>query len=1075
MSNPINSGAPRVNPVAGATVPQPTREAAPATRSAARDGVQLSRGAKLAELAQLIEETRRQLESLERAVSVLEGRGGSGATPPFVPAGPQLPPGVDLPPLPPRPAAPPRQPAASAAPAGTERVTMDAATWAGVPMDAVRHVIAGAKLENLTSQEAKVVRNALERVREIGLAVGRGERPGPYQAEMFALRHTLAEPGGAGRNGLATAGAQVIAQAETAKASLEERVATLEAKLSTDGDAATARALIDANARYSALVQIERALFSARLTGLDPAAQRTARGVVEELRTLGSQIETGAVDPVAADARVAQLRDQLLAAAPAAASTAAPAPAGPAAASARVDQAKAALRQQLAALDDKVVGGAPPETVAADRARLLAAAEALHGLGQELAAPRPAAASSAERAEQDKAQAQAAALADRLGRGEHPGALRAELYVARQSLKDPIGSKNNGAIQAAAAALRVIGQAEAANQTRREGFAAAVAGGVDPRTLDAQTTAIGRQSEDLEAMRLGIETADLRGLSPEQVTKGVGIIGQMQGIAEQVGGGADFGSQRKAYEGLVQQLQGLRQAPPAPPVAPVTPPVIPGAASQTPAGQPTSHTVKAGDYLSKIAREQLGDANRWREIVELNKAKYPSLAQNPDLIHPGWVLQLPPREGGAAAPQPAGTPPAAPQPGGAAPSGAQPGGPRPPAPQPAGTTPGVTRPPAPPPAGQRPGGARPPAPQPGGARPPAPPPAGPRPPAPQPPAPQPPVAPPAAPAVMSEKDAVMWLRTNSDPAGMVSRETVQKMPAGPAREALLKHFDTLLFGHIDGGEKGWSLLHKGDLDRLAKAVDQGQSITAFAEALTRQVIADNALQDQTGDGKVDGQDVAAFAASRRTTPAPTPRPVLTGDPRLQADLETFLAAPENRRSSVIRDTLERQPAYFEAASPAQKARVLALLVEGITTKKDRQAALKVLEMAEKRGEVLTTLHAASEARKLDHILSDLGDHSDGVRAAALLQRAGAYQDPMVWRAMDDDAVRGYAKAQGYTEPMIGLSETLGALSEEARKHMIAQLLGGNLTWEEHGMARWINQHNAEPVDIPVYNDPNQGR
>ncbi|MEB3329946.1 MAG: LysM peptidoglycan-binding domain-containing protein [Candidatus Sericytochromatia bacterium] len=357
-------------------------------------------------------------------------------------------------------------------------------------------------------------------------------------------------------------------------------------------------------------------------------------------------------------------------------------PAGQGLAVARLDRAKAALREQLTVLDGQIVEGAAPETVAADRARLLTAAEALEALGQDLLAPRPAPASARERAELEKALAQVAALADRLGQGEHPGALRPQLYVARQGLKDPVGSQHNGAIQAAAAALGVIGQAEADLQAQRSGLAAAVAGGIDPRTLDLRVAALGRQAEDLEVVRLGIEGAGLDGLTPEQVARGVALIGQLQGVAQAVAGGQDLGVRRQEHEDLVQQLRALRQppaavapalGPPAPPAsqepAAAVPPAGPasqepaaaappaGPASQEPAAavppaDPASqgaaaYVVRPGEHLSKIAREQLGDGNRWREIVALNQARYPGLAQNPDLIHPGWTLQLPPREGEA--------------------------------------------------------------------------------------------------------------------------------------------------------------------------------------------------------------------------------------------------------------------------------------------------------------------------------------------------------------------------------------------------------------------------------------------
>ena len=53
------------------------------------------------------------------------------------------------------------------------------------------------------------------------------------------------------------------------------------------------------------------------------------------------------------------------------------------------------------------------------------------------------------------------------------------------------------------------------------------------------------------------------------------------------------------------------------------------------------HTVKSGDSLWRIAQQLLGDGNRYREIIEANKAKYPSLEKNPDLIFAGWVLEVP--------------------------------------------------------------------------------------------------------------------------------------------------------------------------------------------------------------------------------------------------------------------------------------------------------------------------------------------------------------------------------------------------------------------------------------------------
>lgn len=53
--------------------------------------------------------------------------------------------------------------------------------------------------------------------------------------------------------------------------------------------------------------------------------------------------------------------------------------------------------------------------------------------------------------------------------------------------------------------------------------------------------------------------------------------------------------------------------------------------------EPSTYTVLPGDSLSAIARDQLGDADRWPELVDLN----PVVADDPDLIYAGTVLRLP--------------------------------------------------------------------------------------------------------------------------------------------------------------------------------------------------------------------------------------------------------------------------------------------------------------------------------------------------------------------------------------------------------------------------------------------------
>lgn len=50
------------------------------------------------------------------------------------------------------------------------------------------------------------------------------------------------------------------------------------------------------------------------------------------------------------------------------------------------------------------------------------------------------------------------------------------------------------------------------------------------------------------------------------------------------------------------------------------------------------YTVKKGDYLSKIAKEVYGKANKYDVIFEANKP----MLKDPNLIYPGQVLVIPP-------------------------------------------------------------------------------------------------------------------------------------------------------------------------------------------------------------------------------------------------------------------------------------------------------------------------------------------------------------------------------------------------------------------------------------------------
>ena len=62
-----------------------------------------------------------------------------------------------------------------------------------------------------------------------------------------------------------------------------------------------------------------------------------------------------------------------------------------------------------------------------------------------------------------------------------------------------------------------------------------------------------------------------------------------------------------------------------------------GSSTTAPSDQQRTITVQAGDSLSKIAKRELGDAEKWHAIYAANR----DTIKNPDLIHPGQVLNLP--------------------------------------------------------------------------------------------------------------------------------------------------------------------------------------------------------------------------------------------------------------------------------------------------------------------------------------------------------------------------------------------------------------------------------------------------
>ena len=62
-----------------------------------------------------------------------------------------------------------------------------------------------------------------------------------------------------------------------------------------------------------------------------------------------------------------------------------------------------------------------------------------------------------------------------------------------------------------------------------------------------------------------------------------------------------------------------------------------GGAPAAASGQMRTHTVKAGETLSKIAKDELGSAGAYMKIFEANKDQL----QDPNMIKPGQVLRIP--------------------------------------------------------------------------------------------------------------------------------------------------------------------------------------------------------------------------------------------------------------------------------------------------------------------------------------------------------------------------------------------------------------------------------------------------
>ncbi|WP_229052581.1 LysM peptidoglycan-binding domain-containing protein [Aeromicrobium sp. Leaf350] len=87
------------------------------------------------------------------------------------------------------------------------------------------------------------------------------------------------------------------------------------------------------------------------------------------------------------------------------------------------------------------------------------------------------------------------------------------------------------------------------------------------------------------------------------------------------------------------------------------------APTTAPATAAVDYTVQAGDTLSQIAADELGDPGRYPEIFEASKhLEQPIALTDPNLIYPGQVLDIPDAPSEVQTPQPAPAPASAPDP-----------------------------------------------------------------------------------------------------------------------------------------------------------------------------------------------------------------------------------------------------------------------------------------------------------------------------------------------------------------------------------------------------------------------------
>lgn len=208
--------------------------------------------------------------------------------------------------------------------------------------------------------------------------------------------------------------------------------------------------------------------------------------------------------------------------------------------------------------------------------------------------------------------------------------------------------------------------------------------------------------------------------------------------------------------------------------------------------------------------------------------------------------------------------------------------------------------------------------------------------------------------------------------------------------------------------------------------------------------------------------------------APAPRDPRTGEP-----------VPQPSRSAAVTALVQSQPEVVEAATPAQKARLLSHLLGrrgddvvslvggGSMNDKAKRAALDVLKTAGSQKQLTETLDVVKGKKQIDDLFNQMGDRAPGVEMAKLFMAHGVYEEKKgFYKGMDDDAARALLRANGYVDPPPPTLESkwLKELDAGVRNHLVKELSSGSMSWEESRMIPWLTRQvpdTAKPLEAEV--------